>query len=184
MNEGLVSQRYAKALYEYAATMQQEEALYRRMQVLNHHLLVIPRLKEVLDNPVISLNEKMNLLNVATGEKPEQSYLDFIRLVLKNRREKYLQKIALGYQTLYRRKKNIRVVSLISAREIQPEILSRIREDVVERTHGTVQFSTHIDPAIEGGLIFQLDDYRIDASVKNQLERIRRQFIQRNKTIM
>jgi len=184
MNEGLISRRYAKALYEYAAEMRQESALYQRMQILSQHLQTLPRLKEVLDNPMVSLKEKMILLNGATGEKPEQSYLDFIRLILTNHREKDLQKIALSYQTLYRKKKNIRIVSLISAREIRPEILSRIREDVIKRMRGTVQFSTRIDPGIDGGIIFQLDDYRLDASVKNQLERIRRQFIQKNKTIM
>lgn len=184
MNEGLISQRYAKALYEYAVTLQQEDALYHRMQILNQQLLSIPHLREVLDNPMVSFNEKTSLLNKAAGEHPEQSYLDSIRLVLNNRREKYLQKIALSYQMLYRKKKNIRMVNLISAREIQPDILSRIREDVIERTRGTVIFSTHIDPAIEGGVIFQLDDYRLNASVKNQLERIRRQFIQKNKTIV
>ncbi|MDR0348860.1 MAG: F0F1 ATP synthase subunit delta [Tannerella sp.] len=183
MNEGLISRRYAKALYEYAATRQQEDGLYHRMQLLNHHLSTMPRLKGALDNPAVSLKEKISLLHNAAGGNPEQSYLDFIRLVLANRREKYLQKMTLSYQTLYRKKKNIRMVSLVSAREIQPEILSRIHKDVVESTHGTVRFSTQTDPAIEGGFIFRLDDYRLDASVRNQLEKIRRQFIHKNRTI-
>lgn len=184
MNEGLISRRYAKALYEYVVPLKEEEALYKRLQVLSKQLQTIPQLKEVLYNPMISSNEKAILLNEATGKSPEQSYVSLVRLILDNRREKYILQIALSYQSLYRKKKNIRVVSLISAEELQPEFLSRVRKDITDLTHGTVEFSNLIDSSLEGGFIFQLDDLRLDASVKNQLERIRRQFLQKNKTIV
>ncbi|MDR2917949.1 MAG: F0F1 ATP synthase subunit delta [Tannerella sp.] len=184
MNEGLISRRYAKALYEYAVTLKEEEALYKRLQVLSTQLQTIPQLKEVLYNPMISSNEKATLLNEATGKSPEQSYVSFVRLVLENRREKSILHIALSYQSLYRKKKNIRVVSLISTEELQPGVISRIRKDVTDETLGTVEFTNRIDPSLEGGFIFQLNDLRLDASVKNQLERVRRQFLQKNKTIV
>lgn len=184
MNEGLISQRYAKALYEYAVPLHEEKALYERLQTLSRELQTIPQLKEVLYNPMISSGEKTSLLNKATGPAPEQSYLSFVRLILANRREKSVLQIALSYQSVYRKKKNIRVVNLISAEGLEPVFLSRICKDVTDLTHGTVEFSNHADPSLGGGFIFQLDDLRLDASVKNQLERIRRQFLQKNKTIV
>lgn len=184
MNEGLISRRYAKALYEYAVPLNEEEALYKRLQILSKELQTIPQLKAVLYNPMIPSNEKAILLNEATGKSPEQSYESFVRLILENRREKFILQIALSYQSLYRKKKNIRVISLISTEELQPGFISRIRKDVTDETLGTVEFSNRIDPSLEGGFIFQLNDLRLDASVKNQLERVRRQFLQKNKTIV
>lgn len=184
MNEGLISQRYAKALYEYALQLNEEETLYSRLQILSKELQTIPQMKDILYNPMISFNDKTLLLNEATGKSPEQSYLSFVNLILENRREKSILQIALSYQSLYRKKKNIRVVSLISAEELQPDFVARICKDVTDQTHGTVEFSNHIDQSLEGGFIFQLNDLRLDASVKNQLERIRRQFLQKNKTIV
>lgn len=184
MNEGLISQRYAKALYAYAMQLGEEDALYQRMQILGNQLQGMPALKDALNNPMVSPDEKAALLTSAAGDSPEQSYVSFIRLILDNHREKSLLPITLSYQSLYRKKKNIRIVKLVSAEELQPDFLSRVYKDVADQTHGTVEFSNHIDPSIGGGFIFQLDDLRLDASVKNQLERIRRQFLQKNKTIV
>jgi F-type H+-transporting ATPase subunit delta len=181
---GLISKRYAKAIYAYAVQRGEEDAFYQRMQTLMRNLRAIPLLRETLCNPVVSLTEKAQLLEEAAGKRPEQSYLDFVRLVLTNRREKSLQQIALSYLTLYREQKNISVIHLVSAGEIHPDMLSRIQEDVVKRTHGKVEFSNHIDPSLEGGFIFQWDDLRLDASLSNQLLQVRKQFLQQNKTIL
>jgi F-type H+-transporting ATPase subunit delta len=180
---GLISKRYAKALYAHAAQTGEEESCYRQMQLLAHNLHAVPHLRETLGSPVVAHAEKMQLLDQAAGTHPGQSGHDFMQLVLANRREKSLLEIALSFLTLYRRRKNISVVHLASAVEIPPGIQSRIHDRVEQRTHGKVEFSTRIDPSLEGGFIFQLDDLRLDASLANQLQRVRRQFSQQNKTI-
>lgn len=43
---------------------------------------------------------------------------------------------------------------------------------------------THIDPELIGGYIIELEGYRLDASVANQLKRIKQQFIARNRRIV
>jgi F-type H+-transporting ATPase subunit delta len=41
-----------------------------------------------------------------------------------------------------------------------------------------------VDPKILGGFIFEIDDYRLDASVATQFEKIKKQFIEKNKRIV
>ena len=41
-----------------------------------------------------------------------------------------------------------------------------------------------LDPSIIGGYIMEIDGYRLDASVANQLRNIRRQFIDKNRRIV
>ncbi|MDR2146088.1 MAG: F0F1 ATP synthase subunit delta [Tannerella sp.] len=174
MNTGLISRRYAKALYEYASKRKMENVLYARMQTLVREINAIPKLKTILRSPMIPTVYKKDLLAEASGANPEPVYLDFVRLVTENHREEMVFDIAMNYQILYRQRKNISVVSLISAEPMSAEALSRIKNRVQQKTHGEVEFSTVIDRSIDGGFIFQLEDMRLDASVKGQLEKIRR----------
>lgn len=184
MNEGLISKRYAKALYDHAVDLGEETLLHHRMQILEAILRRMPELRESLRSPMISVDEKLGLLRHATGKDPEQSYLDFIGLVVSNQRTDFLLLIALSYQKFYRQKKNISVVRLTSAKKMSTKALERIRLLTEQATHGKVEFSNRIDPSIDGGFIFQLNDYRIDASVKGQLNRISRKLARMNKSII
>ncbi len=184
MNAGLISRRYAKALYEYALGRNEEQALYQRMQTLSSMLRDIPKLRDTLSSPVVPVKYKQEILREAAGRAPEQSYLDFIGLILKNNRESMLYDITLSYQTYYRRRKNISIVHLTSAGPMSEEMLTRIRRQVEKRTRGEVEFSAYTDPAVGGGFIFQLNDMRLDASVRGQLARLKRQLLASSGTRM
>ena len=41
-----------------------------------------------------------------------------------------------------------------------------------------------MNPAIEGGFVFDINDYRLDASVATQLKRVQQQFIDKNRRIV
>ena len=184
MNEGLISKRYAKALYDHASGIHEESLLYHRMQILATLWQKMPDLKESLRSPMVSVADKTKLLQNATGKNAEQSYLDFVDLVVVNHRLDSLYMIALSYQLIYRQRKRISVVHLVSANQLPYKSLERIRLFTEQQTHGKVEFSNRIDPSIVGGFIFQLNDLRIDASVKGQLERINRHLAQINKSII
>jgi F-type H+-transporting ATPase subunit delta len=174
VNEGLISKRYAKALYEHAYNLGEEAVLYHRMQILEMLWRRMPDLRTSLISP-IPVGTKIGLLKNATGKNAEQSYLDFIDLVIANHREEYVLMIALSYQMIYRKKKRISVVHLISSKRLPTQALNRLRSLTEDKTHGKVELHNRIDPSIQGGFIYQLNDLRIDASVKGQLDRITRQ---------
>lgn len=69
MNIGVISNRYAKALYQYAAEGQCEKQVYREMMTLADSYLQVPALRKALDNPLLSVAEKTDLLCNACGGK-------------------------------------------------------------------------------------------------------------------
>ncbi|MDR1722609.1 MAG: F0F1 ATP synthase subunit delta [Tannerella sp.] len=184
MDEGLISRRYAKALFEHAVSIGEETLLYQRMQILEALLRRMPEFRRGLASPMISSKTKRELLINATGKNAERSYLDFIDLVSANHRTDALLMIALSYQAHYRRVKHISVVHLISASSLTNTAIARIKSLAEKKTRGKVEFSNKIDPEIDGGFIFQINDLRIDASVRGQLERISRRLAQINKSII
>ena len=48
----------------------------------------------------------------------------------------------------------------------------KMRQLVEGRTNGTVEFQTEVNPNIIGGFVLEYDTYRMDASVKKQLNAI------------
>ena len=75
-------------------------------------------------------------------------------------------------------------VKITTVCPVAEEVVNRIRALVVEKTHGTVEFKTKIDPKLEGGFIFEIGTYRLDASVANQIKRVKQQFIAKNRRIV
>ena len=94
--------RYAKAMIEYAQEKGVEDRLYNEFFTLSHSFRVQPGLREVLDNPVVSVKDKLALICTAADGNGESSreFVRFITLVLRNRREGYLQFISLMYLCL------------------------------------------------------------------------------------
>lgn len=184
MNDSLISRRYAKAIIEYATELGEEQALYESMRVLAQNFAAIPELTHTLANPMIATAEKQRLIQSAGGVGAQRSYDAFVRVVLDNRREKLILNIAMAYIRLYRSVNNISVISLTSARPMSHGVYARISQDITSRTRGTAEIEVHIDDSLGGGFILQINDLRLDASVRGQLEKIKRQMMNNTRNLV
>lgn len=186
MEVGILSMRYAKAAIEYARGKGLEDRLYQEFLTLSHSFFTQPALREALDNPVITIKEKLALVcTAADGDKSStREFVRFITLVLRNKREGYLQFIALMYLDLYRKLKHIGVGRLITAVPVNGEMEDRIRSTAAKILHAKMELEMEVDPSIEGGFIFDINDFRLDASVATQLKRVKQQFIDKNRRIV
>ena len=66
-------------------------------------------------------------------------------------------------------------VELISASEIQPEVLERVKQAVGKSQKQIADIQVRIDPKLIGGMILRIGDTQIDGSVATQLEKIEEQ---------
>ncbi len=184
MDIGIISKRYAKALYEYAYESRNEKVVYTEMQILVNCYKKVPKLRPALENPILSKEEKIKLLCEAAGENVSNEYERFVTLVLKERREKFMQFIAYSYIDLYRQMNHINIGKLITASPVKEEIIERMKNIVAKGTQGTVEFETYVEPLILGGFIFEINFNRLDASIATQINRVRQQFIDKNRRIV
>ncbi|MDR2953918.1 MAG: F0F1 ATP synthase subunit delta [Prevotella sp.] len=181
MNEGMISKRYAKALLLFAKDGKSEDKVYSEMKMLAAVFGQEPKLRMALDNPMLNIEDKQNLINACVGKKPSAEFLKFVGLVLKNKREKYLRNIALSYIDLYAEEKHINMGKLVTATPVDDSVKDKMKGLLQQiKPKGTLDFETSVDPDIEGGFVLYIDDYRLDASVKTQLQRIKQQFVVEN----
>ena len=186
MDIGIVSMRYAKALMEYVKSMGTEDIMYAEMRMLTRSFEKHPDLREALDNPILTIREKFTLIcTAAVGDTPAgREFIRFITLVLKNKRESFLQYIALSFLKLYRNDKHIGVAKLITAVPVSRDVWERIRNSASNLLHAEMELQTEVDPSIEGGFVFDINDYRLDASIATQLKKVKQQFIDKNRRIV
>lgn len=186
MDIGTISMRYAKALIAYAQEEGIEDVLYQELKTLSRSFANFPQLRESLDNPILKGKDKLELVTVAAvGEaEPSAAFVRFMSLVIKQRREVYLQFMCMTYIDLYFHLKHIAVGTLITAVPVDDETKDRIKSTASAAVHAEMKLQTLVDPSIGGGFVFDINDYRLDASIATQLKRVKQQFIDKNKRIV
>lgn len=174
MNDGLIPSRYAKALYKLAAENGDCDETYVQLREYIDRNPAVDELKRVMRNPYIPADEKGRVMTLAAGAKPGSSLDKFIFLTIKNNRADFLRKIALSYVSLYRERHNIAKVDVTTAVELPEKEIQAIIDIVRNQLSGyTLEIGTAIDPELIGGFTVRVGDMLLDASVKNELKKLR-----------
>ena len=174
MDNGLIPNRYAKALYKFALEHGNTAEVYDEMKNVLSAFENDSRLSKVLANPFIGREEKYDLLRAAAGDKVENDYLGFIKLILDMRRENFAREMALAYRDIYRKANSISQVKITTAVKLPSEEMDKLHalvSDAFKNT--TLEFAEEVDPDIIGGFIIDVDDARMDASLNNEIEQLR-----------
>ncbi len=186
MDIGIVSSRYAEALLKYADCTGNGETVYAQARSLADCFSSVEDMRLLIRHPKATSDQvKLRILTTALGgpEKAAPELVRFFRMVMKNRRTKYLHLMLLIFMDKYRKENKISHGRLVMAAD--SGTLKRKLTDIVhEETGGTLELETRVDPSIIGGFIFDMDGLRLDASVVSQLNGIRRQFIEKNRRIV
>ncbi|GHV10682.1 ATP synthase subunit delta [Bacteroidia bacterium] len=168
MDAGVISTRYARAIYAFAVEKKQETDLYKAMKTLATSFSAYPILRKVMDDPTVSGEEKIAVLLTASGEKS-----DIVRqavcLIVENSRESFMENIALMYAEVYRQAKGQVIVNLTTVDPADEKMKKELIPVIAQATGKQVEYHTATNPDLIGGFILEIEDQRLDASVKNQL---------------
>ncbi|OAV69694.1 F-type ATPase subunit delta [Bacteroidales bacterium Barb6XT] len=173
MNTGIISVRYSKAIYQYASAQGEETLLYGEMKRLSEQFRLLPLLDKVLKDPTVSAETKMEVVTTAANDKASNSFQRAFQLVLRNGRGGYIQHIALMYDKVYRKEKNILTAKLTTIQPADETIQRDLVRLIPKEAEEQIEFKAATDPDIIGGFVLEIEDMRLDASVKNQLNQLR-----------
>lgn len=181
MNEGLIPKRYAKALYKFACEKGVDAGIYNLMGTLGRSFIDNPDLAATVANPFVDDDTKRKLLVTAAAatddsvKKPvADAYRDFLLLLSENKRLDLIQHIALAYTELYRKEHKIYRVGIVSAMPLDDKETARLKSIVEPHLNGgSAEYSFATDSSLIGGFTVDIDNERLDASVKNELKQLR-----------
>ena len=159
MNTGIISSRYAKALLLYCESTGGGEK-------------VAAQVRSILANPEQLKSEKL---------QPELQR--FVSLLIENGRVADVRLYLHSFLEMYHASRGIKLVHL-STCVAAPGLEDRLRV-LLEKEFGCkVIFETEVDPSLIGGFTIQVGDRMLDASVRRQLEKIRREFVIENNRLV
>lgn len=174
MNDGLIPNRYAKALYKQAEETSCAPVVYDQMVKLENAYNNAIELKRAVDNPFVPQADKERLLLAAAGAEADSMLHKFIILVTKHNRENFMQSMALAYQKIYRQANNILQAEITTAAALPEEKINEIMALLKSRLDGkTLEVKTSVDPELIGGFVVRLENQVLDASIKNELKKLR-----------
>lgn len=184
MNTGAVAARYARALLRYADQTGTDCRIYGQVTRLVSYVRGVPLLAEMLmRHQELSLDKKLSLMESALDEPLDEGLVRFVRLVHQNGRMEYLLRMMLAFMNMYRKEKNICSGKLVTAVPVGG-LAESIADTLSERTGSHVVLGSTVDPSIIGGFVFEMDGYRLDASAKGRLERIRKELVEEDSRLV
>jgi F-type H+-transporting ATPase subunit delta len=125
-------------------------------------------------SPLFSTRErKEGLARLLSGA--DEIFLNFLEILIDNHRMPVIFRIRRQYDGLWQEEHRLLPVEVTSAIELDDEIARQIQERVEQQTGRTVELTRRVDESILGGLVVRVSNMILDASIRNQLERLRRQ---------
>lgn len=174
MNVGLISSRFARALYDFSASAGEEDIVYEELRLLLNQVTRMSGLSDALISPIVPQENKLKLLKTATGKMSSNSVQRFFKLLLDHRREYLLADICLSYKLIYEKEKGVLRVRLTTAVPLDKERSAHILHQLEKSTGKKIELTHVVQPDIIGGYILTTDEKRLDVSVRTRLMDIRK----------
>ncbi len=135
-----------------------------------------PELRNVLRNPQLESSAKANILaDIAGGDEP--LFKNFLLLIAEKGRAGELDEIAHEFERLMAREERRLTVELTTARELTDDEAHAIVAQIEQAAGRKVEATRSVDPDLVGGIVLQAGSYRVDASVRGRLERLRQTLV-------
>jgi F-type H+-transporting ATPase subunit delta len=167
---------YARSLFEVASEQGKLDEVRDQLGAFTDALSETRELQVFFFSPYFSTAEKEDGLGkVVTGADPV--VLNFLELLIEKHRMPVLFRVRATYDAMWEEENKLLPVSITSAVELDNAIVKQLGERIEEQTDRKVELSSHVDPDILGGIVVQVGNSVLDASVRNRLEQLRKQVV-------
>jgi ATP synthase F1 delta subunit len=168
---------YAEALFEVGRDKGNLDAL---QQQLGQFADAVDRNRELqvfFFSPYLSTSEKGEGIERAiTGAEPE--LINFLELLVDKHRMTEVFRIRRELDELWKHENRRIDVTVTSAVELDPAVVEKIGQEVERQTGEKVDLSSRVDGEILGGIVLQVGNMVLDASIRSRLEKLRKSVAQ------
>ena len=128
-------------------------------------------------SPHFSSAEKSEGLGRAlSGAEPE--LVNFLELLIEKQRMPEIFRIRRELEEMWKRENRRIDVTVTSAVELDPEVVGKIGEEIERQTGRKVELASRVDGEILGGIVLQVGNMVLDASIRSRLEKLRKSVAQ------
>ena len=168
-----IAQVYARSLFEVARDQDKLDRIREQLDQFADALDADRDLQVFFFSPYFSTQEKQEGLRRAVSGADEV-LVNFLELLIENHRMPVIFRVRRAYDGLWEEENRLLPVSVTSAVELDEATVRQIGDRISQQTGRRVELSAHVEPDILGGIVVQVGNAVLDASVRNRLEQLRR----------
>jgi F-type H+-transporting ATPase subunit delta len=130
----------------------------------------------MLKSPLIHSSKKQAIIDEVFKGKLSKITQNFIQVVIRHGREKYLRDIAIRFLQQYDNLKNITRGVITSAAPLTDDQRSKVQKLVAKENHSEFVLSEEIDAELIGGFTLRVGDFLFDGSLASRLHELNQEF--------
>ena len=164
---------YAEALFEAGKDRGKLDQLHQQLGEFADAVDANRELQVFLFSPYLSSADKVEGLGRAISGA-ESELTNFLELLVEKHRMPEIFRIRREFDELWKKENRRLDVTVVSAVELDEAVVRRIGEEVERQTGEEVDLASRIDEGIIGGIVLQVGNMVLDASIRNRLEKLRK----------
>jgi ATP synthase F1 delta subunit len=165
---------YARSLFEVAKEHDKLDLVREQLGAFADALNETRELQTFFFSPYFSTAEKQDGLDRAVTDADE-IVVNFLKLLIENHRMPVIFRVRRGYDELWEEENKLLPVRITSAVELDKATVSQIGDRIAEQTGRKVDLQSDVDAEILGGIVVRGGNSVLDASIRNRLEKLRKQ---------
>ena len=168
-----VARVYAEALFEVGRDKGKLDALQQQLGQFADEVDRNRELQVFFFSPYLSTTEKQEGIERAiSGAEPELT--NFLELLVDKHRMTEVFRIRREFDELWKHENRRLDVTVTSAVELDRAVVEKIGQEVERQTGEKVDLSSRVDDEILGGIVLQVGNMVLDASIRSRLEKLRK----------
>jgi F-type H+-transporting ATPase subunit delta len=175
-----VSLRYASSLLDSSIEKKNLDSVIKDFEFVFSILQREKELTTVLKSPVIKLNTKSSILSEIFKTRITEDSMNFLLFVVDKKREDLLLNIAKKFLELKDEYLGILKIEVSAPYDFTEDQKEQIKKKFESAFSKIIVMNFVINKDLIGGFVAKVTDTMYDASIKHQLELLRKQFLHGN----
>tara|TARA_Y100000994_G_C15364876_1_gene306479 strand:- start:6 stop:536 length:531 start_codon:yes stop_codon:yes gene_type:complete len=166
--------RYAKAIYDIACEENFINEVYKDMNFIKQLYGDSLDFKNLLSNSQINYQDKKKAI-LSLIEKSNSITEKLIDLLIHNKKVSIIGDVAISFIQLYNKHNEIKEATVITASPINDDLKSMVFSKINISDSKSISLTNIIDSSIIGGFIIRFDGKEYNASVKQNLNNLKKE---------
>ncbi len=177
MRDSSIARNYAEALLSLARKANDLEGWAKMIADFAAAVDQDTTLRRFLESPRVSAAQKNEVITRAVQDRVPKLFLEFLRALLRNRRQMLIPEIAVEYANLVDESVGRVHARVTVAQETSAEENNVIARELSRALGKEVVPHMSVNPAILGGVVVRIGDTVMDGSVRRRLAALRRKML-------
>ena len=169
-----IARPYARAAFSHALGRPDGLDAWLAMLRLLAAAVEQPRVREVLDNPQLTTDDKAALLQQLMGDSLSEDGRNLVEILAEYGRLALIPRIFEVFELLKANHEKTMQVKIVSAFEVSDQEKAVLSSALQRKLQRNISIEAAVDKSLIGGVVIKAEDTVIDDSVLGKLERLSR----------